>query len=343
METRKVQLSGGTTYTVSLPKSWAQEHGIEAGSVLSLRPNGDGSLVVEAASGRTSSEETASVDVSTAGAEAVSQTVLGLYAIGCDEVVLVDPTGHPAGRRQTVEETVEGLSGFEMLETTDTRLRLTNLVDAENVDVRKIALRLRLVALAMHRDSVTAVTNGDAALAERVVDRDSEADKLFVMVTRYFRRALSDLHEVEKLGGTRDELFEFYYTCRQFERIADHAEKIAGFVGGSGAPPPGTFADRIQSFGDRARGVIDDAADVVLADGSIETAHGAIAARDDLVADIQALDRELYDHEVPEEAHAGGLILDSLRRTAAYGGNVAEVAVQQVLREQRDSETGTTG
>ena len=47
METRKVQLSGGTTYTVSLPKSWAQEHGIDAGSTLSLYPNRDGSLLIE--------------------------------------------------------------------------------------------------------------------------------------------------------------------------------------------------------------------------------------------------------------------------------------------------------
>jgi len=332
METRKVQLSGGTTYTVSLPKSWAQEHGIEAGSVLSLRPNGDGSLLVEPTSGRTSADVSARLDVSTADEAAIRQSVLGLYAIGCEDVTLADATGHDDDRRQVVEETVGGLSGFELLETTENRIRLTNLIDAENVDIRKIALRLRLVALAMHRDAVTAVVEGDIDLAERVVDRDSEADKLFVMVTRYFRRALSDLHEIEKLDQTRDELFEYYYTCRQLERVADHAEKLAGFVTDPDAPLPGTFADDLRAFGDRARTVVDDAADVILADGSLDTAHNAIAARDELVEEIEALDRELYDHDAPEEAYVVGLILDSLCRTAAYGGNVAEVAVQQELR-----------
>ena len=47
METRKVQLSGGTTYTISLPKSWAEEQGIESGSLVSIHPNGDGPLLVD--------------------------------------------------------------------------------------------------------------------------------------------------------------------------------------------------------------------------------------------------------------------------------------------------------
>lgn len=333
METRKVQLSGGTTYTVSLPKEWAQEQGIEAGSVLSLRPNGDGSLLVETTSDRETEDRSARIDVSMADEGAVRQWVRALYAIGYESVTLVDSNGHDANRRQVIEETVDGLSGFELLEVTETRIKLTNLVDAENVDVRKITLRLRLVALAMHRDAVTAITEGDTDLAERVIDRDSEADKLFAMVTRYFRRALSDLQEVEKLDQSRDDLFEYYYTCRQFERIADHAEKIARFVTDPEAPLPKAFDEQLQRFGSRARSVIDDAADVILADGDVETAQASLAARDALEADIEVLDRDLYDHDAPEEAYVVGLVLDSLWRTAAYGGNVAALAVQQELRE----------
>jgi phosphate uptake regulator len=333
METRKVQLSGGTTYTVSLPKEWAQEQGIEAGSVLSLRPNGDGSLLVEPTSGREDEDRSARIDVSMAEEEAIRQWVRALYAIGYESVTLVDSDGHDAGRRPIIEETVDGLSGFELLEVTETRIRLTNLVDAENVDVRKITLRFRLVALAMHRDAVTAVVEDNVDLAEQIIGRDSEADKLFAMVTRYFRRALSDLQEVEKLNQSRDELFEYYYTCRQFERIADHAVKIARFVTDPEAPLPRAFGDQLQQFGFRARSVIDDAADVVLADGDVKTAHAALADRDALEADIDVFDRELYDHDAPEEAYVVGLILDSLWRTAAYGGNVAAIAVQQELRE----------
>lgn len=334
METRKVQLSGGTTFTVSLPKSWAKEHGIDAGSVLSLHPNGDGSLLVETAVDGATADREARVDVSTETDRAICQRVRAMHAVGFDSVTLVDSTGHDRDRRAAIEDTVVELSGFELLESTDSRIRLTNLIDAENVDIRKSALRLRLVTLAMHRDAVTAVADGDATLARQVVDRDTEADKLFAMVTRHFRRSLTDLGEIEKLDLCRATLFEYYYACRQFERIADHAVKIARFVLDDGATLPDSFPVSVTSLGSSARQVIDDAADVILADAGIEAAYSALSERDSLADQLDELDRDLYHHDDPAEAYVAGLVLDSIRRTAEYGANVAGVAVQQVSRER---------
>jgi phosphate uptake regulator len=336
METRKVQLSGGTTYTVSLPKSWANEHGVDTGSVLSLHPNGDGSLLVEAVAGRESDDRTTTVDVSTDDEDAIRQRVRAAHAVGVDSMTLADPTGHPPDRRQLLEGTLARLSGFELLEASEKRIRLTNLIDAENVDIRKSTLRLRLVMLSMHRDAVTAVTEGDEELARRVVERDNEADKLFAMVTRHFRRSLSDLREVEKLEWSRDDLFEYYYTARQFERVADHAEKIAEFTLEPDLTFPAAFADRLVELGDASRRVVDDAADVILSGAGLETATGALEKRDDLMARLEGFDRELYDHDAAGEAYVLGLLLDSLRRTAEYGANVAEVALQRVTRDRVD-------
>jgi phosphate uptake regulator len=337
METRKVQLSGGTTYTISLPKSWAQEHGIDAGSVLSLFPNGDGSLLVEAEVGRSSEERSTTVDVSTDSETAIRQWIYALHAVGFDTVTLVDRTGHSHEQRNVTEDTVANLSGFELLEANDTRIRLTDLIDAENIDVRKSALRLRLVMLGMHRDAVNAVLTDDETLAQRVIDRDNEADKLFAMLTRHFRRALTNLQEVEKLEYNRDELFEYYYVSRQFERIADHAEKIARFTLDPEATIPVEFEGRIEELAESSRQVIDTAADAILADAGINGAHTAFTDRDELMADIRSLDRELYAHDDPAEAHVVGLLLDSIRRSAECGANIAGTAIQKAARKSEYS------
>jgi len=44
METRKVQVTGGSTYTVSIPKSWATENDVGAGSEVEFYPDGDSLL-----------------------------------------------------------------------------------------------------------------------------------------------------------------------------------------------------------------------------------------------------------------------------------------------------------
>jgi len=332
METRKVQLSGGTTYTISLPKSWAQEHGIDEDSQVSLHPNGDGSLLVEVTESDETDERTAVVDVATTDLDALEEQLVGLYTVGYDSVTLTDSTGHSPERRRTVESAIEGLSGFELLESSDTRIKLLNLVDADNVNIRKSALRLRLVVLSMHADAITAIAEDNIDLAERVVSRDAEADKLFAMVTRHFRRSLHDLREVEKLEHSRHRLFEYYYVCRQFERIADHAVKMAQFVIEADIEIPNSLIDCLEDCGDTARSILDDAADVVLADADMQMAHDALAERDTLVSEIEAVDRNLYDHGEPEAAYTMGLLLDSIRRSASYGANVATVGIQQQLR-----------
>lgn len=48
MKTRKIQRTGGTTYTVSLPKEWVAEQPIDRGSEVYLYPHTDGSIAIRA-------------------------------------------------------------------------------------------------------------------------------------------------------------------------------------------------------------------------------------------------------------------------------------------------------
>lgn len=336
METRKIQLSGGTTYTVSLPKSWAREHGVDSGSLVSLHPNGDGSLVLNVIRDESTEDSATVIDVTTTDADAFTDQLFALYSVGFDSIVLRDRNGHSPDQQRAIESAIDGLSGFEMLEVADKRIRLVNLVDAENIDIRKSALRLRLVVLSMHRDSITAIANEDGELAERVISRDNEADKLFSMVTRHFRRSLSDLREIRKLGYSRERLFEYYYICRQFERVADHAVKMVMFVSETDIDIPAALIEHLNEQGERSRTIIDDAADVVLGEADIEMAHEAIVACEQLLADIDTIERDLYDYGESDAAYTTGLLLDSIRRSGKYGANVAEMGIQHVLQKETE-------
>lgn len=51
VETRKVQVTGGSTFTVSIPKEWATANDVSAGSTVEFYPEGD-SLFLAPAKGR---------------------------------------------------------------------------------------------------------------------------------------------------------------------------------------------------------------------------------------------------------------------------------------------------
>ncbi|ERH00564.1 MAG: phosphate uptake regulator, partial [Halonotius sp. J07HN6] len=279
-------------------------------------------------------ERSAVIDISVTDSDALHEQLTALYTVGYDAVTLQDRNGHSIDRQQTVESTIDELSGFELLEATETRIQLRNLIDATNINVQKSAIRMRLVVLSMHTDALTAIANDDAELARRVITRDSEVDKLFAMVTRHFRRSLLDLREVEKLNHSRERLFEYYYVCRQFERVADHAVKMAQFVIEEEITIPDQLSQRLSEYGETARSVLNLSADVVLTDGDIEMAHRSLSERDELVAALDSEDKNMYGYDEPDVAYTMGLLLDSIRRSAEYGANIAIIGIQQVLRRE---------
>ena len=174
METRKVQLSGGTTYTISLPKSWATEQSIDAGSSLHLHPQASGSLLIETTEGDNEIERAATVDISSFNTDGITETIQALYLVGIDSITLVDRTNQASEWERTITDLVGRLSGLEILETTEDEIILQNLIDAESISIHKSVLRLKLIILAMHRDAMKAMMNGDEALSQDVIDRDDE-------------------------------------------------------------------------------------------------------------------------------------------------------------------------
>ena len=85
MEIRRIQLIGGFTYTVSLPKQWASEHGTRAGDRLRLYPHEDGSLSIRGENdpiAETGDAWTTNVTIDGRSPTDVSRTVQALYSPG---------------------------------------------------------------------------------------------------------------------------------------------------------------------------------------------------------------------------------------------------------------------
>jgi phosphate uptake regulator len=334
METRKVQLTGGSTYTISLPKQWADEHGIEAGRQLYLHSNDDASLVIRAAPPEESDTSTARVTVDNYAEDNLRRTVQALYAVGLDEFALVVSDEFATTERRTITDAATNLLGLEALEETESRVVFRNLLNRTDESVRQSVLQLEYVTIWMHRNAVQAVATADTEQAERVVARDEEADRLFGLVNRRFQRVLTSMQEVEQLDFDRPTMFDYYTTARQLERVADHAEKIATIALRLEEPSAVDAIEELVSLAHQSREIVVDAASVLLGSGSVEQAYAALTARDEMLDAIDPIDRALHSSSAPD-TYLLALVLDSVRRTAEYGGNVAEAMIQASVRSEQ--------
>jgi phosphate uptake regulator len=333
METRKVQLAGGSTYTVSLPKQWAEEHDIEAGRQLYLSPNDDASLAIRAAPPEEDEQRTTRVAVNGHTEANLRRTVQALYAVGMDEFTLAATEEFSTSQRRAITDAATDLVGLEPLEETDTRIVCRNLLNRDTESVRQSVLQLEYVTVWMHRNAVKALANADTDQAERIIERDEEADRLFGLISRHFQRALTSMQVVEQLGFNRPTMFDYYTMARQLERVADHAEKIATITLRAEDRLTVDSIDELVSLAHQSREIVVDAASVLLGSGTVEEAYTALTARDELLEAIDSLDRVLYNSSKPD-SYLLAVVLDSVRRTAEYGGNIAEAMIQASVRPE---------
>jgi phosphate uptake regulator len=327
METRKVQVTGGSTYTVSIPKTWATDNGVEAGTEIEFHPDGDSLFLTP----RSEAERTrGTLDVSNLTDRALTRAVTTMYVSGFD-VIELEGAEITTEQRSTVRESVQGLVGLEVLEETRDRVVIRDLLDSSELSIHNAVTRMRLISLSMLEDAITALSEHDHDIASDVINRDDDLDRLWLVVSRIFRSTLRTPKAAEELGLPREECFDYHSSARQLERIGDHATKIAHLTLNIDEPLPDDVVAAVSELHGDAVEVIDTAMDALFADDNDEATRLANEARTGVRAideRVRAIDELLRDLD-PARAQLLGLVVDSVLRSADYGGNIAETALQE--------------
>ncbi|WP_423750622.1 PhoU domain-containing protein [Salinirarus marinus] len=327
VETRKVQVTGGSTYTVSIPKEWATANGVSAGSVVEFYPEDDSLFMTP----KTEDDRTeGTLDVTDLNGDELMRAVMTMYVSGFDIIALEAPRITTAQRR-TIRQATQSLVGLEVLEETRDRVVIRDLLDSSELSIHNAVTRMRLIALSMLEDAVTALIDLDEDMARDVIQRDDDVDRLWMVVSRIFRATLRSPRAAEELGLPREVCFDYQSAARQLERIADHASKIAHLSLNFEDPVPEDVVDALEELHADAATVVDTAMDALFMDDSNEATQQANEAREsvqDIDAHARSIDELLRDLD-PARAQLLGLIVDSLSRSADYGGNVAETALQK--------------
>ncbi|WP_226010432.1 phosphate signaling complex PhoU family protein [Halomicrobium salinisoli] len=327
METRKVQVTGGSTYTVSLPKEWATENDVGAGSVVEFHTEEDFLLLSPQ---QEDDRVEGTMDISgLEEAHELTRAVMTMYVSGFD-VIRLEAGRISAEQRRIIRNAVQGLVGLEVIEETTDRVVLQDLLDSSELSIHNAVTRMRLVSITMLEDAVEALITDDDDLANDVMQRDDDVDRLWYMVSRVFRTVLRNPTAATEIGFPRETVFDYQSSARQLERIADHATKIANLALEVEEISEET-ADLLRALQEEAIKVPETAMDALMADDSDEAVELANEARGHIRTvdeKVRQVDRHVRETD-PQSAQVLGLVADSLSRTADYGGNIAESALQK--------------
>ena len=326
METRKVQVTGGSTYTVSLPKTWATENEIASGATVEIYSRDDTLIITPQ---RESTHQNGTLDIGALGGEQLTQAVLTMYVSGFD-VIRLEANRVTTEQRRSIRSAIQGLIGVEIVDEQAEFVVIQDLLDSSELSIVNAVTRMRLIATSMLEDAVTALVDNDADMAQDVIERDDDVDRLFLVVSRIFRATLRSPRAAEELGVPRTDCFDLHSSARQLERVADHAVKISRLALDLDDIPAAVATALCELHAD-ATATLDKSMDALFTENGDEA--NELSA--DVLESVRSIDEhtrridDLLRELDPAQAQSLGLILDSLSRSADYGGNIAETALQK--------------
>lgn len=325
MEKRKVQLTGTSTLTISLPKAWVVRNGVAPRDEVFVIEEPDGSLSLSL---RPAAERLRSAEISAekfAEPSHLARAFLAKYLAGYKTVRILSSGKIPQATRAAIVAQVDRLIGFEITEETANSITAQDFFSHEGLSIEKTLRRAHLIARGMHVDAVDALLKHDAELADAVIARDDEADRLRFLIVRQLSLALNHSALLQAFGITAYDSVIFLRAARCLEDMADQATQIAAHSRSFKGKLPPDVARGIESLSAAALDA-HTAAFGALFTKNMDAANSVIAKRAELEAKREALEMALQKKGAPFQI---GFIIEAIMRIYAHSTHIAEAVIDR--------------
>jgi phosphate uptake regulator len=343
METRKVQRLGPSTLAMTLPAEWARAHDVEKGDEVSLRMGGKGTLTVLPESASTEGSA-ATIHADNLDAGSLERAIVAQYVLG-RRVIHIEKSNSALDSEHinAVYRAETQLMGLGVIEETPERIAIRCSVDPEDFTLDNLLERLENTGSTMRVESIKAIAHGNPDLAERALNRERQANKIFVLLLRLIFTAYRNPNLARAVGlESGFPLIGYRSVAKNLELTADNAEDIANIVLDATDHTldvdTSTMRD-IREFTDQVDEITDTAVQAVVErdyDKAIAVGHlfGELSDRElDLI-------KALPDMSKVELLRAREVLV-SLQQTTQYAMRNAEIAANLALDEESDHVTIT--
>jgi len=344
LEPRKVQKTGYNSLSLTLLKQWTQTQQITHGDTLFCHEEEDGSMRLIPGSLAAELEEkddTAFIIEADQYLDPglIEQLVISNYITGRNHIIIRAP--HKISNRQLneIRSAVNQLMGMGIMEETSRQVTLQVALDREQFTVRSLLKRLYSLIASMLNDAMDSLQNLDREAAQNVVYRESEADKLYWLITRLIHttQSLPSSTEAPRINATM-ELMGNRSVAQDIESIGDHVEAIASEVSRmkelGHAPPPDQIYNKIREVYSETEFILKEAMtallsrDLMLANNALSRQLKAQMSDSELRIQL----RELANHS--KNAHPLQIVATHLRSIIRFASSIATSAIDRSLESQ---------
>lgn len=328
---RRVQISGGSTYTISLPKKWIDELRIKNGDNMTIIKNANRSMTLFPSLDTEKLSKKAILAISQKDSEeSIRRKIVALYLSGY-KTIQVNSKGVKilSEHSRLIKDLVrKSMIGTEIVESDSESITIQILTRLPELTFEVALRRMYLMAANMHKEAIDALKKFDVEYADEVIRMDDEVDRFSLYAMRTLVRAIQNAGMLYDVGLKQpSDCLNYRTVISRIERIADHAALIAKRIKFLKDPPDSKTMKEIETLSAEA---------VSCFEGSIL----ALTKNDNVLAErvaasiVNVLEKEkTLTHGIRESKNSTAIkfILEDIRRTAEYSSDIIEVVINETI------------
>jgi len=343
MEIRRVQMTGGASFVVTLPKDWAEEQKIKKNDPVGLIAQPDGTLLVTKKVTEEPLQKVKEIDSSTVADPAyLFRFLIGTYITGYNIIRITTKQRFPPFVRTVVRDFTQMTIGQEVVEETDNVIAIKDLLNPAEMPFDNTIKRMFVIVKNMHEDAITALETHNKTLAEDIISRDMDADRLNWLIARQTNMIMQNADLSRKMGISTSLAMHYYMISRIMERVGDHAVRIAE----NALPIIDMDLDKkILTAVKKASAMsmeIFDRSIVSFFNTDMKEAHRNIESIQALENICQDINNLVLKQDTMVAIHAG-YIAESVRRSGEYAGDISETVINLLVQEETPHKKSKSG
>lgn len=329
MEIRKVQITGGSSYVITLPKDWVKSLNIKKNDSLGLLIQKDGTLFVTPDKAiekkRKLKEYVIDSDIDKTF---LFRLLVGAYIMGYSDIAIKSNETMPPQAREAIRMFTQIAIGPEIVDEESNLFVIKDLLSPMEMPFEKTVKRMYSLVESMNKDAIKALKTNNKALAENVISRDIEVDRLCWLATHQYNVILSDIMLSNKMGLNQEDASYYFLISKILERVGDHAAILGENILKSMGTLNQEIIKDIESASELALEIFSNSFESHLTK-NIKKANENIDAVEKLLEKCEYITNKALNLGV-EAVHVV-YIVESIRRTGEYSSDISEHTINYLI------------
>ncbi len=230
MEIRKIQNTASGSFFITLPKDWVQDTKVIKGEEIIVSRNEDGSLRLAPLRTQNKYYNEFILDAEEYPDDnSLERCINSCYIQGSDVIMVQSEHTISMEKKDLIKRCTYGLIGTEISDEFSNKITIRVLVDPVKFPLADLIKRIYTLVSSMHLDAMRSFQEKDVILANDVIIREKEVDKLYFLMLRQLNLSLDNKLNLDDLctSAMKIDCVLGIILARDLSKMAHYAVEIA--------------------------------------------------------------------------------------------------------------------